>query len=228
MIISNQTRAAIAVFTAIATTCAFTGCTEDPQNEESTSEEAVPSENETNAKLIDDNGNPYTLIKNQDGTETAKYDDGKEVTFKRSDDGGLDVVSGSAGLLAGLAAGYFLFHGMNYSGGSYSGNRYVPSSRPSFMSSYDRDRELRRYKEEKERRGGSTYVPINNSNSSTTTNSLSSSTTASKSSSNTNTSTTKSSTSTSNSNTSNSTSKSSVSSSPKGGFGSAGARSAAS
>ena len=221
MIISNHTRAAIAVFTAVATTIAFTGCTEDPQNEESSSEEVVPSENETNAKLVDDNGNPYTLIKNHDGTETAKYDDGKEVTFKRGDDGGLDVVSGSAGLLAGLAAGYFLFHGMNYSGGSYSGSRYVPSSTPSVMSSYDRDRELKRYQEEK-RRGHSTYVPpaTNNVTSSTSTTGSGSTASTSK---NTDTAT-KSATSNSN----NSTSKSSVSSSPKGGFGSAGARSAAS
>lgn len=220
MIISNHTRAAIAVFTAIATTCAFTGCTEDPQSEESA---AVPSENETNAKLIDDNGNPYTLIKNQDGTETAKYDDGKEVTFRRGDDGGLDVVSGSAGLLAGLAAGYFLFHGMNYSGGSYSGNRYIPSSRPSYMSSYDRDRELRRYQEEKDQRGGSRTTPIVNN--AATPSSTSTSAAGSSSSSKSNNSTAKSTTSNSGSN---STSKSSVSSSPKGGFGSAGARSAAS
>lgn len=222
MIISNHTRAAIAVFTAVATTVAFTGCTEDPQDEESSLEEAVPSENETNAKLIDDNGNPYTLIKNHDGTETAKYDDGKEVTFKRGDDGGLDIVSGSAGLIAGLAAGYFLFHGMNYSGGSYSGGRYVPSSTPSVMSSYDRDRELRRYQEEK-RRGSSTYVPPATSNNVTSSTSNSTSSSAASTSKTTDTAT-KSATSNSN----NSTSKSSVSSSPKGGFGSAGARSAAS
>ena len=213
MIISNHTRAAIAIFTAVATTFAFTGCAENASDV--TAEDSIPSEDETSAKLVDDNGNPYTLIKNQDGTETAKYDDGKEVTFKRNDDGGLDVVSGSAGLIAGLAAGYFLFHGMNYSGGSYSGNRYVPSSRPSIMSSYDRDRELKRYQEEKrdQNRGGTAAstgksAVVNSSNSTNTTSS----------------STTKSAT----SNSTNSTSKSSVSSSPKGGFGSAGARSAAS
>lgn len=149
MLLSKRTQAAVAIFTAVATTIAFTGC--DGSEQEYSHES---SESFAGNRLVDDNGNEYTLIKNDDGTETAKYDDGKEVTFKRDEDGNLNLVSGAGGLLAGLAAGYFLFHGFHNSGGTYSGNRYTPSTRPSAISSYDRDRELKKYMRDDKKSGG--------------------------------------------------------------------------
>lgn len=176
MLLSKRTQAAVAIFTAVATTIVFTGC--DGSEQEYSHES---SESSAGTRLVDDNGNEYTLIKNADGTETAKYDDGKEVTFKRDEDGNLNLVSGAGGLLAGLAAGYFLFHGFHNSGGSYSGNRYTPSTRPSAISSYDRDRELKKYMRDDKKSGGTaaTSNPSAKSNSnSSSKSSVSSSSTA--------------------------------------------------
>lgn len=96
--------------------------------------------------LKDDDGNEYSLHKNGDGTETAKYKDGREVTFRRDENNNLNYVSGAAGLLGGLAAGYFLFHGLNNGGGGYISNgAYHPSSSISRMSRRDRDRAFAGY-----------------------------------------------------------------------------------
>ena len=65
----------------------------------------APDEQTGEQQLKDDNGDVYSLINNGDGTETAKYEDGREVTFKRDDNGNLNFISGAAGLLGGLAAG---------------------------------------------------------------------------------------------------------------------------
>ena len=121
---SYQTNSIIAIFTSVATTVCFTGCSMDANNNEHYEE----------TELVDDNGNPYTLIKNEDGTETARYEDGKEVTFRRDDEGNMDFVSGNSGLIAALAASYFLFHGMGYPGGYYNGNSYYSNSRPPRIS----------------------------------------------------------------------------------------------
>jgi hypothetical protein len=216
MYLSNKSRAAIAIFTAVSTTVLFTGCDDSSKVPGNTGSEA-----ETNADssqvLKDDNGNEYTLVQNPDGTETAKYADGKEVTFKRDDDGNLNLISGAGGLLAGLAAGYFLFHGLNSTGGSFSNGVYHPSSPPTAISQSERTQRMSRYvpsntklkdippKKEDNKSGGSA------SSSKTTGNSNSSNGNSSNAKSNSNNS------STSKSNVSNGTAKS--------GFGSAGARS---
>lgn len=98
-------------------------------------------------ELLDDSGKSYTLHKNADGSETARYADGQDVTFRRQDDGSLSFMSGTAGLLAGLAGGYFLFHGLSSMGGMYSpsANAYVPSSTPSAISSSERASRIQRY-----------------------------------------------------------------------------------
>ena len=209
MILSNRTSAIVATFTAVATTMAFTGC------ENAAEEAADTNDNYGETELTDDNGNPYKLIQNADGTETAKYPDGKEVTFKRDEDGNMNFVSGTAGLLAGLAAGYFLFHGMNYNSGYASGNNYYSNSRPTRMSyseQKDRLNYMKEKREEKKSSGGSASTKAATS----TGNSSSSSGTSSSSSSKSNVSSSKSS--------SSSSSVKSSSSTAKGGFGSAGAR----
>ena len=194
---SKSTSALLATFLVVSAS-ATAGCTNE--------------QNENEVSLVDDHGNDYQLVRNDDGTETARYSNGDEVTFKKNDDGSLDYVSGTAGLLAGLAAGYFLFHGLNSSGGYYdtSRNRYISNEKPSVMSNYDRDKALNKYKEEKQRGSGTAVVSNTNSNSDSSKSSASSSSAKSE---------TKSST-------SNSTAKSSTpSSTAKSGFGSAGARS---
>lgn len=112
---SKKTKKMLAIFSAVATTMMFSGCSNSDQA----------------SYIEDDNGERYQLIKNPDGTETARYRDGREVTFKRDDDGNLTFLSGAAGLLGGLAAGYYLHKGLSAPQNGYydsSSNRYI--SRP--------------------------------------------------------------------------------------------------
>ena len=110
---SKKTKKMIAIFSAVATTMMFSGCSNSDQA----------------SYIEDDNGERYQLIENPDGTETARYRDGREVTFKRDDDGNLTFLSGAAGLLGGLAAGYYLHKGLSApQNGYYDSSRYI--SRP--------------------------------------------------------------------------------------------------
>ena len=112
---SKKTKKMLAIFSAIATTMMFSGCSNSDQA----------------SYIEDDNGERYQLIENPDGTETARYRDGREVTFKHDDDGNLTFLSGAAGLLGGLAAGYYLHKGLSAPQNGYydsSSNRYI--SRP--------------------------------------------------------------------------------------------------
>lgn len=112
---SKKTKKMLAIFSAVATTMMFSGCSNSDQA----------------SYIEDDNGERYQLIENPDGTETARYRDGREVTFKRDDDGNLTFLSGAAGLLGGLAAGYYLHKGLSAPQSGYydsSSNRYI--SRP--------------------------------------------------------------------------------------------------
>ena len=179
-------------------------------------------------QLKDDNGDVYSLINNGDGTETAKYEDGREVTFKRDEDGNLNFISGAAGLLGGLAAGYFLFHGFNSPKGSFNSStgRYTVSE------------PLNRINNDERRRRMNTYVPSNSRLNSTENynkvnkddKSSGGSTAKSSSSKSSSSSSNSSSSSKSEAKSSSSSSKNSNStvSGTKSGFGSAGARSAAS
>ena len=74
----------------------------------------------------DDNGEEVTVTKNSDGTETARYANGDEETFRRHDDGSLEHVSGTAGLIGALAVGYLLSRGFSGGEGYYNRatNRY--------------------------------------------------------------------------------------------------------
>lgn len=109
----------------MATALLMGGCFSDDKQETPVSN--ATTEKLAGQRLTDDNGVEYTLIDNGDGTETARYDDGRSVTFRRQEDGSLDFLSGTAGLIAGMAAGYFLFHGFNSGGGTWdaSRNRYT-------------------------------------------------------------------------------------------------------
>lgn len=97
--------------------------------------------------MIDDNGDSYVLHHNENGTETANYEDGKSVTFKKDDDGNLSPVAGTAGLLGGLAAGYFLFHGYNNNGGYYDNtkNKYISNDKPQKIDRDDRNKQFSSY-----------------------------------------------------------------------------------
>lgn len=112
---SKKTKKMLAIFSAVATTMMFSGCSNSDQA----------------SYIEDDNGERYQLIENPDGTETARYSDGREVTFKRDDDDNLTFLSGAAGLLGGLAAGYYLHKGLSAPQNGYydsGSNRYI--SRP--------------------------------------------------------------------------------------------------
>ena len=152
--------------------------------------------------LKDDNDNEYILIKNADGTETVKFTNGEEITFNRQNDGSIDVISGAGNLLVGILTGYFLFHGLNPPTGNYvsASNRYVSTSRPTRLSANERSQRLEQYIKKEERRNGGGYVYSGTSRQSTS-NALGESA---------------------------SPKVGSSSSAPKSGFGSVGARSAAS
>ena len=116
----------MALFTVMATTVSFSGCGDEevPQ-----AEERDDYENFAGDVLTDEAGREYKLHDNGDGTETARYANGDSVTFRRDEDG-LSFLSGTAGLLAGLAAGYFIHRGLSGGhGGYYDANRkrYVAS-----------------------------------------------------------------------------------------------------
>jgi len=212
---SKETRVLLATFMAVSAGV-VAGCSGES--------DSLVSDDTSYDRLKDDNGKEYTLVKNGDGTETAKYDDGESVTFKRDDDGNLNFVAGSAGLLAGLAAGYFLWHGLSPSGGHYdsASRSYRPSASVSRQIKNDG---WKKYNQEKDqnrgRSGGSTYVPSSSKSSS----SSSSSSSSTKSSSSSNTS--KPSTSAQSKSSTPSTKSSVSAGTTKSGFGGSGARSSA-
>ena len=117
------------VGTFLATALLISGCS-DSENVPNTAPAATSqTQNLAGQRLTDDNGVEYTLIDNADGTETARYDDGRSVTFRRQEDGSLDYLYGAAGLIAGMAAGYYLFHGFSRPAGTWNSatNQYTVS-----------------------------------------------------------------------------------------------------
>ena len=136
--VESKTARIVAAFAAVATTAMFAGCGE---------EEKLADEHEEyeDQRLTDDEGVAYTLHRNADGTETARYDDGREVTFRRNGDGSLEHISGLGTLLAGLAAGYFLFHGFSVPYGIYNGSRYVVQEPLKRMTRQEQEKQMSRY-----------------------------------------------------------------------------------
>jgi len=198
----------------------------------------------TEQRLLDDNDQEYTLKNNKDGTETAIYDNGDSVTFKRDDDGNIAIISGMAGLCTGLLSGYMLFHG--FSSPLYNWNsdtrRYTPSYPPRQLSWEEQNTRFNNMLDRMDRKdrattgagGSSAAANKNSSNNLANKNSSNQSSNSSNSSARySNGSSSKSSSGSSSrlfgSSSSSSSARSfSGSSSAKGGFGSAGARSSAS
>ncbi|MBQ7703806.1 MAG: hypothetical protein IJT73_00010 [Selenomonadaceae bacterium] len=117
------------VGTFLATALLIGGCFSDEEKPAQNTETQNENQKLAGQRLTDDNGVEYTLIDNGDGTETARYDDGRSVTFRRQEDGSLDYLYGAAGLIAGMAAGYYLFHGFSSPAGTWNAaqNRYTVS-----------------------------------------------------------------------------------------------------
>lgn len=212
----GKTKYLVATF--LATALLTGGCSDSENVKENPAPNSTSqTQNLAGQRLTDDSGVEYTLIDNGDGTETARYDDGRSVTFRRQEDGSLDYLYGVAGLMAGMAAGYYLFHGFSRPAGTWNPatNRYTVS------------KPLRR--EEKNTAAGGTSARPSSSASSSTPNTSANSSTAANSNSKVNLSkegTPSSSASSSNSKV-NLSKESSSSSSAKSGFGGAGARSSA-
>ncbi len=83
--------------------------------------------------LKDENGRTYHLVQNEDGTETARYDNGEEVTFRRDENDNLQYVSGASSLLPLLMMSYFMFHGLPGYSGHYDRNTgSVLNDRPAY------------------------------------------------------------------------------------------------
>ena len=123
-------------------------------------------------ELVDEQGRKYSLIENSDGTETALFEDGQSITFRRDINSGelelispkddSDMLSAGLGFLAGMTTSYFIYKGLTPPTGQIVGARYIPDSRPSIMSLADRqsyyDRYMRSIKE-KERSHSAGYAP---------------------------------------------------------------------
>ena len=158
----RKTKYLVATF--LATALLTGGCSDSEKVEENPAPaETSQTQKLAGQRLTDDNGVEYTLIDNGDGTETARYDDGRSVTFRRQEDGSLDYLYGAAGLIAGMAAGYYLFHGFSSPAGTWNSatNRYTVSE------------PLRR--NDKNTSGAYTSRPSSSANSSTAANSSASS-----------------------------------------------------
>ena len=139
--VSGKTARILAAFTAASVACVAAGCSDED-------ELASLDYEYEDEQMVDDAGNPYTLHRNEDGTETAVYDDGREVTFRRDENNNLNFISGTAGLLSGLAMGDFLFHGLQPSQpGYYDKNtgRYVARGNMQPLSREERDDKYRPY-----------------------------------------------------------------------------------
>lgn len=94
-----------------------------PANEEQKEQKVVQEK-----QLTDINGKNYTLSENEDGTETAEYEDGQKVTFRRDPEtNNLTPISGHSSLLGTLGMLYFLHHGLSGGQGHFDHqqNRYV-------------------------------------------------------------------------------------------------------
>ena len=123
LLLSSKTTKVLAVFTAAATTAAFASWM-------AADSDSLAEQDEGTQTLVDDEGREYTLTQNEDGSETATYEDGRSVTIKREENGSLRFLYGSEGLIAGLAAGYYMFHGLSGgAGGRYSvvQRRFIPN-----------------------------------------------------------------------------------------------------
>lgn len=118
--ISSKTAAILAAFTAISAPIVLSGCGQEAKQQ--------------GEALTDDQGRTYHLIKNEDGTETARYDNGEEVTFRRDENDNLNYVSGMSSLLPMMLASYFLFHGIGGYSGHYDRNTgNVLNNKPAYQ-----------------------------------------------------------------------------------------------
>ena len=91
--VSGKTARILAAFTAASVACVAAGCSDED-------ELASLDYEYEDEQMVDDAGNPYTLHRNEDGTETAVYDDGREVTFRRDENNNLNFVSGISSFMA--------------------------------------------------------------------------------------------------------------------------------
>ena len=104
----------------------------------------VDDEPYADQELLDSHGRKYTLHQNEDGTETARYDNGEEVTFRRDEHGNVNYCSGTAPLAAVLAS-YFLFHGFVYPSGSVSAAGFTANAPLRTISASYRAEAMRKY-----------------------------------------------------------------------------------
>ena len=221
----SKTKYVIGAFLATALVISSLSSDSDKNNNanQTSTTESTTNESSTNAggqRLTDDNGNEYTLVDNGDGTETAAYDDGKSVTFQRQEDGSLDYLAGTAGLIAGLAAGYYMFHG-------FSNTNANKGTWDAYRNRYTVSEPLKRNDTASGGGGGSTSATKSNS-STTATSSTANTSTAKDTAASTNNNSKVNLSKDSSSSKSSSSASTSSSSSAKSGFGSAGARSSSS
>lgn len=107
----------------LATSMVITGCA----NQDVAMENSVDlSEENSNSQILTDNdGKPYQLTNNGDGTETVIYEDGRNVRFQKDEDGNLHYRSGDSSLLTNFWISYMLFHSMRPTAGYYDAGSHT-------------------------------------------------------------------------------------------------------
>lgn len=138
MLTSPKAHIIVAGFFLTASALTTAGCTQ-PSSETSYKAAGQQTGQENSYAITDDNGENVNLTENADGTYTATYDDGRTVTFRSDDNGNLTPTSGTASLLAGIAAGYLLSRGFSGGSGYYdrARDRYVATNPYTYSSAND-------------------------------------------------------------------------------------------
>lgn len=159
----------------ISTSFAISACCDEKIDEIDSEVFDELADQNTSQKLIDSDGNYYILTDNNDGTETAVFENGKSITFKRNDNNDLEIISAkneddsifedSASIISGMLIGYFLSKGLSAPSGYYQGNSFKTTEQPrqfseieqrNYAKQYEEDAENRRY-----RRTGSNGIVSN-------------------------------------------------------------------
>ena len=110
------------------------------------------SPTENGMRLKDKDGNEFLLTKNQDGTETATYDDGRTVSFQRDENNHIHHTGGESSILPMLLGSYFLYHGF----GSTTPNQYHYDSN---TKTYVSEQPLQKMDENERRNRANSFLP---------------------------------------------------------------------
>ena len=130
MKIADNGKVAIAIFMATAGVWGLSLLDVNINPSEYKTPASSESENLSPVVVADSNSDEYSLTKNDDGTETATYSNGEQVTFKNDSNGNVSYISGNETLLSLILMNYLLYSGFNNSGSYNNSTRSFVNSMP--------------------------------------------------------------------------------------------------